>query len=199
MLRIQMEEFEHPETGRAAIRTRHVYTVPDSVAAHIDFIGDVIRFPKVKKQRVEPFQVSDSPQLMKKSLESSAAAADPTSPYLFGTKFSRLFHFNTVLFLNDQPHTGVAPLRFFSPLDRNAKITTLRFSQLPALGFPCVKVRAKASLLSRWVPKRRAIKTLFCKLFPSIPATARHVLLSALCVPTTRQCQVSLIPPPSAR
>ena len=49
MLACEFHRFEHQASGKRLIRSATPYSVPTQLAQHIDFVGGVTHFPKVRK------------------------------------------------------------------------------------------------------------------------------------------------------
>lgn len=52
MLACEFHRFEHQASGKRLIRSATAYSVPAELAQHIDFVGGVTHFPKVRKPLV---------------------------------------------------------------------------------------------------------------------------------------------------
>ena len=66
----KFHRFRHAKLSRPVIRSTHLYTVPKTVAPHLDFVGGVLRFPAVNgpsSPRVDEHEFFDSVESSKPS------------------------------------------------------------------------------------------------------------------------------------
>lgn len=51
MYRIRLGSYEHTLTGSRVVRATSAYSLPQTVASHVNFVAGVTRFPRYSKHR----------------------------------------------------------------------------------------------------------------------------------------------------